>query len=145
MSNRVYVRPIEPGEADLFYGWSKENADKSGFDPAVPLFRSSTTWCAYDSTGPLVYQTLQQPVMLESVAPRPGLSPVQIASCLKELTQNAITQAHSRGAGEIYYLGTDADTDTFASNKIFEPLPYRVFRVKLADLEGKNADDHPQG
>lgn len=138
--NRVYVRPIEPGEADIFYSWAVENEDKSKFDPATPLYKSSTTWCAYDSTGPLAYQTIQRPIMLESLAPRPGLSPIQISSLLKELTKNAITFAHTTGAGEVYFLGTDDDTDQFASNKIFEQLPYKIYRVKLANLEGKNAD-----
>jgi len=119
-----------------------ENSDKSKFDPAVPLFPSSTTWCAYDKDGPLAYQTLQNPIMLESLAPRPGATPQQIALALKELTQNAITFAHLRGAGEVYFLGTDENTDIFASNKIFEELPYKIFRVKLANLEGKNADSH---
>lgn len=138
--NRVYVRPIEPEESQQFFDWAKENEDKSQFDPAVPLFKSSTTWCAYDKTGPLAYQTFQRPLMLESLAPRPGLSPIQTSFLLKELTQMAISQAHCGGAGELYFLGTDADTDAFATNKIFEELPFRVYRVRLADLEGKDAD-----
>ena len=137
---RVYVRPIAPDEAPQFLDWARENDDKGKFDPQVPFFKSSSTWCAYDSDGPLAFQTLQSPIMLESLAPRPGTSPAQIASVLKELTQNAVTQAHSRGSGEIYFLGTDDLTNDFASNKIFEPLPWKVFRVKLAELEGKNAD-----
>jgi len=138
--HRVYVRPIRPDEADQYFSWGIENADKNEFDPAVALFPSSTTWCAYDGTGPIAYQTLQQPIMLESLAPRPGLSPVQVASSLKELTKNAITFASTKGAGEVYFLGSDEDTETFATNKIFEQLPFKIFRVKLADLEGKDAD-----
>ena len=140
--NRVYVRPIRPDEAQIFFDWSVENADKSQFDPVVALFPSSSTWCAYDSTGPLAYQTLQQPIMLESVAPRPGLTPVQMASCLKELTQNAVTQASVRGVGEILFLGSDEDTNLFASSHIFEEVNMKVYRVKIADLEGENADDN---
>jgi hypothetical protein len=140
--NRVYVRPIQPDEATTFFSWAVENADKSEFDPAVALFPSSSTWCAYDKTGPLAYQTLQQPIMLESLAPRPGLSPVQISLCLKELTKNAITQGSIKGAGEIYFLGMDEDTNQFAENHIFEEVNMKIFRLKLADLEGKDADNH---
>ncbi len=138
---RVYVRPIRPEESKTFLAWAIENQDKSEFDPAVPLYPSSTTWCAYDEDGPLVYQTLQKPVMLESVAPRPGADPKQIAEALKELAQNCITQAHASGAGEIFFLGTDAETDDFAAKHLFEPLPYRVFRVKLRHLEGTNENN----
>jgi hypothetical protein len=72
--------------------------------------------------------------MLESLAPRPGATKQQIASAMKELTQNAITQASILDAGEVYYLGSDADTDEFSTSHIFQELPYKVFRVKLADL-----------
>ena len=138
MPKRIYVRPIDPEEVEQFFDWAQENSDKSEFDPAVPLFRSSSTWCAYDEDGPVAFQTLQQPIMLESLAPRPGASEIQIASALKELTQNAITHAHCRGAGEVYFLGSDDSTSAFAANKIFEELPFKCYRVKLADLEGKN-------
>jgi hypothetical protein len=133
MSNRVYVRPIHPQESEMFLGWALENS-KGNFDPETPRFPSSRTWCAYDKDGPLVFQTVQQPLMLESLAIRPGASKEQVASAMKELTQNAITQAHLGGSGEIYFLSSDKDTDEFASNKIFEELPYRVLRVKLKDL-----------
>jgi hypothetical protein len=72
--------------------------------------------------------------MLESLSPRPGATKQQIASAMKELTQNAITQASILDAGEVYYLGSDADTDEFSTSHIFQELPYKVFRVKLADL-----------
>jgi hypothetical protein len=143
MPNRVYVRPALPEEVQTYFGWAIENEDKNEFDPAVALFSSSTTWCAYDKDGPLAYQTLQQPIMLESLALRPGLSSAQTACCLRELTQNAITLAHVRGSGEIYFLASDTDTAEFASNHIFEEVPMKIYRTKLADLEGKNVD-HPK-
>lgn len=133
MSKRVYVRPIFPYESEQFLHWAFENT-KGNFDPETPAFPSSRTWCAYDEDGPLVYQTVQQPLMLESLASRPGAKKEQIALAMKELTQNCLTQAHIGGVGEVYYLGSDADTDEFATNHIFEKLPYKVFRVKLADL-----------
>jgi hypothetical protein len=133
MSNRVYVRPAHSYESQQFLDWSLENA-KGNFDPEVARFKSSITWCAYDSDGPLVFQTIQRPLMLESLAPRPDATNQQIASAMKELTQNAVTQAHVMEAGEIYFLSSDADTDKFAASHIFEELPYKVFRCKLADL-----------
>lgn len=140
--NRVYVRPIRQDEAQVFFEWAKENEDKSKFDPAVPLFPSSTTWCAYDKDGPLAYQTIQQPLMLESLSPRPGNTSAQNALAMKELTKTAITLAHSKGVGEILFLGSDDATDTFASNHIFERLPYAVFRIKLRELEGIDVNNH---
>lgn len=141
MSKQIYVRPILPEESQMYFDWATESKINE-FDSSVCLFPSSTTWAAFDESGPVAFQTLQAPIMLESLAPRPGLSPAQTAQALKELTQHAITLAYSRGAGEIYFLGTDADTDVFATSHIFQELPHKIFRAKLADLEGKNADNN---
>jgi hypothetical protein len=134
LRHHVFVRLAKEVDGQLYLPWAAENADKNGFDPEVPFFSSSRTWCAFDKDGPLAYQTIQRPVMLESVAPRPGATKEQIAVALKELTQNAVTHAFSEGAGEIYYLGTDADTDAMATNQVFEKLPNSVYRLKLKDL-----------
>ena len=129
----VYIRPAQEQDKQLFFDWATESSINE-FDPQVPLYPSSSTWCAYDSEGPLAYQTLQQPLMLESLAPRPGADKFKIASALKELTQNAITQAHLKGVGEIYYLSSDPETDALASNQIFEELSFKVYRVRISDL-----------
>lgn len=125
----------------MFLDWSLENPN-NGFDPEVPKYPSTVTWCAYDKDGPLAFLPIQQPLMLESLAVRPGATKLQIASALKELTQATVTQAHIKGAGEIYYLGTDDDTDVLATNQIFEQLPYKVFRVRIKNLEGSNENNN---
>lgn len=129
----IYVRPAWENEAQMFFEWAKEN-EHGEFDPEVPRYKSSTTWCAYDKDGPLVFQTLQRPIMLESLAPRPGATKEQVAVAMKELTQNAITQAHLGGAGEIYFLGSEEGTNALATNQIFEKLPFKVYRVRIKDL-----------
>lgn len=77
---------------------------------------------------------VQVPLMMESVATRPGADKKEIAVALKELTQECVTQCHIRGAGEIYFLGTDAGTDAMAANQIFEKLNYTVYRLRIKDL-----------
>jgi hypothetical protein len=134
MSKPVFVRSVKPDEGKIFLDWVRENPVNE-FDPDVALFPSSITWCAYDKDGPLAYQTVQRPLMLESLAPRPGATKQQVASALKELTQNAVTQAGLSGAGEIYFLGSDSATSEFATNHIFEEVKMKVYRVKIKDLE----------
>lgn len=117
----------------MYFDWMQENPSNE-FDPQVALFPTSSTWCAFDKDGPLAFQTIQHPFMLESLAMRPGATKLQTAAAMKELTQNAVTQAAGIGVGEIYYLGSDASTDKFATTYIFEELPFKIFRVKLRDL-----------
>ena len=89
----IFVRPAQSEEAQQYFDWALENPVNE-FDPEVAKFPSSVTWTAYDQDGPVAFQTIQRPLVLESLAPRPGLSKLQTAQVLKEFTQNAVTQAH---------------------------------------------------
>jgi len=129
----IFVRPAQTEEAQQFIDWANENPVNE-FDPEVAKFPSSVTWVAYDQDGPVAFQTIQRPLVLESLAPRPGLSKLQTAQVLKEFTQNAVTQAHLQGAGEILFLGSDPVTDEFASNHIFERVYLPLYRVKIKDI-----------
>lgn len=134
--HHIFVRPARDNDGQMYFDWMKENEDKNAFDPAVATYPSSNTFCAYDKNGPVAYQTVQRPLVLESFAPRPGATDAQKAIALRELTQNAVTQAHIAGVGEIWFLGSDPETDEFATNQIFERVPYPVYRVKVRELEG---------
>ena len=128
-----FVRLAQEDEAQMFLDWGRENP-VNGFDPEPTRFPTSTTWAVYDKDGPVAFQTSQRPIVLESLAPRPGLSKMQTAQALKELTQNAVTQANLLGVGEIYYLGSDPATDEFAQNWVFEKVDMPVYRLKIRDL-----------
>jgi len=128
-----FVRLAREDEAQMYFDWCSESSVNE-FDPEVAKFPSSATWVSYDKDGPVAFQTIQRPLVLESLGPRPGLSNLQTAQALKELTQNAVSQAHLQGAGEIWFLGSDPDTDEFARNWIFEKVDMPLYRVKLKDL-----------
>ncbi len=135
MRRHIFCRPVRSADSEQFKQWSIANASKNNFDPDVPNFPSTFVLCAYDKTGPLCYMPIQSPFFMEGIAPRPGLSKEDTAICLKEFTQAAVTQAHIKGVGEIYFLGSEDGTDAMATNHVFEELPYRVFRLKLKDTE----------
>lgn len=78
---------------------------------------------------------VQMPLFMEGIAVRPGLDKSDVAACLKEFTQACVTEAHTRGVGEIYFLGSEAGTDAMAQNHVFEELPYKVYRLKIKDTE----------
>jgi hypothetical protein len=130
----IFVRLAYNAEGKQYLDWALENSDNNEFDALAGVYPSSRTWVACDKDGPLVFQTIQQPLMLESIAPRPGATKEQVALAMKELTQNAITQASIGGSGEVYFLASDEGTAAMASNQIFEELPYKVYRCRLKDL-----------
>jgi len=131
----IFVRPARPEDTKKFIDWSLETPN-NGFDPEVAKYPSTFVLCAYDKDGPLAYMPVQQVFMMDSVAGKPGASRMQIASALKEFTQALVTQAHVKGVGEIYFLATEDGTNKMAENQLFEELPYRAYRIKVAELEG---------
>lgn len=145
MSRLVFVRPATSDDADNFIKWSVANRGNE-FDPEAPQYPDSFTLCAYDLEGPLAYLPVQEPqfspqspLFLESLAVRPGASTREVAVALKELLQACVMIGHMKGTGEIYFLGTNEDTNRFAENTIFEKLPWPVYRLRLSDLV-KNED-----
>lgn len=136
MHNLVFVRPVNPGDTKKFIDWSLENPSNE-FDSEVVKYPSTFVLCAYDKDGALAYQPVQQAFMMDSFASRPGASKLQVATAMKELFQETVTQGHIKGVGEIYYLGTEAGTEHMTTNQdVFEKLPWAVYRVKLKNLEG---------
>src|SRR5208283_4118018 len=135
----MFVRPIRQNEAQQFLDWSIANIERNNFDPAVGSYQSTIMPVAYDADGPVAYLPIQQLFVLESLAPRPGATDGQIAVALKEIFQFAVTMAHLKNVGEIMFFASDKATADFAMSrpKMFSPVPYQAYRVKIAELENK--------
>lgn len=137
MRKHVLVRPVNQGDIQKFTEWSAGTKNNL-YDPFVATYPTTFTLCAYDDQGPLVYVPVQQPFMLESLAIRPGASPIEVAVALRELIHTVITQSYLKGVGEIYFLCEDASTEAFAQNQTAlkcEKVPYNLYRIKIRDLE----------
>lgn len=131
----VYVRAATEEDIPKFVEWSGQNPH---FDPAVMGYPSTFTLLAYDASGPMVFLPTQQPFYMEAMTFRPGLTDFDKALAMKELTHALITYCHARGAGEIYFVGTNEGTNKYAQNQAFEEMPFKVYRIKLHELEGKH-------
>jgi hypothetical protein len=128
MHNLVFVRPVKPDDTKKFVDWSLETPDNE-FDPEVVKYPSTFVLCAYEP--------IQQAFIMDSFASRPGATKLQIATAMKELFQETVTQGHLKGVGEIMFLGTEKGTEHMTTNQeVFEKLPWSVYRVKIRELEG---------
>jgi hypothetical protein len=119
----------------MFAKWTVANLEKNSADPGVLNYPTTSLLCAYDVDGPLMFLPVQQPMMMESVAPRPGADPLQTAVALRELMKAVVMQAHLKGVGEIYFVSDEATIQPFAEKHAFKKMPYSLYRVKLSDLE----------
>lgn len=140
MRKHIFVRPIRPekSETDLAVRWFQANAEKNGYDPSILTWPTTNILCAFDNDGPLVFMPVSSPLMMEFVGIRPGAEPEQVAAALAQLLKETVTQGFIQGRGEVYLLASAEETQRFAERHVpLEECPYRVFRLKLSDLEKK--------
>jgi hypothetical protein len=130
----TFVRPVRETDAPKFIEWSKENP---AFDPKVALYPSTMNYAAFKKNKIVLYAPVQKPLFIEALAINPEASEMEIASAMCEITQEAVSKAYREGSGEIYFLGTNEDTIVYAS-KCFEEVPYRLFRLRISNIEGQN-------
>jgi hypothetical protein len=127
-----FVRPVQKTDADSFVEWSRNN---KAFDPGVVKYPSTTIRVVYNSEGPVLFGPVQRPLFLDSLAINPGATNEMVSAGMKALTQDAVSQAHINGAGEIYFVASDENTAAFAERHGYEKIKVPVYRVKISDLE----------
>ncbi len=130
---QIFVRTAEPKDSGTFAAWADQNPS---FDRKILELATTFTLCAYDDSGVMAFLPVQQPFYMEAMSFRPGASEFEKALAMKELTHALITFCHQKGAGEIYFMGSNEHTNAFAERQGFTALPWKAYRVRLSELEG---------
>lgn len=135
---KIWVRPVRPADQKDFNEYVAIT-EKNEFDPEVLTYPSTTMLVAHDGK-PVVFLPVQLAVVLESLAIRPDASDFQVSVALKELVSVVSVLAAQRQLGEMYFIGTNERTNAFATKNGFTELPWKVYRLKLSDLEKPHED-----
>lgn len=137
MSKRswIQVRPARPGDQKSIVEWSAGAAGQNFYDPDVILYPSTFTLCAFDDSGPLLYMPVQQPLLMDSLAFRPGLEIGRASLALRTMFQAVVTQGYIKGAGEIYFAASEPTVAALSEKHGFERILLPVYRIKIKDLE----------
>lgn len=136
-----FVRPVRPGDTEKFIKYSDETPDNL-WEPDVITYPSTFTRCVFNSNGPILFAPIQKPLFIDSLAFSPDSSEIDRAVAMKELVQDTVSQAYIQGAGEVLFLCKEESTINFAKKHLFEELPYRLFRIRLKDLEKKSEPEN---
>lgn len=139
MAKHVFVRPARPADKDKFVEWTLGTKNNL-FDAGVLTYPNSYTRCAFNQNGPIAFIPVQRPLMLEWLAINPEADKLEVAIALRELVQDAVSQAYQQGSGEIYFLCNEPTTEKLAAANGFEKIPVSVYRMKLSDLERPSHD-----
>lgn len=121
--------------------WLRTTRDGDLFDFDVLRHNSTFTLKAFGSKGPTAYAPIAQPLMIEHLIMRPGLSLAETGQAIVRLAEHAIEEAYRRDVGDIYFLGHDESTCKFAERYGFKELskidpPLRCYRMNLLETYG---------
>lgn len=138
----IWVRLARPDDISQLNEWI-QNGDRNYFDPDCMTYATTTMLLAHNDKS-VVAMPVQTVLMLESLAVNPAATNHEVAVGLREIVSNLVLQAQQRGIGELYFLGTNEDTNQFAKRHEFTELPWKVHRLKIPRL-GENNENIPQG
>jgi hypothetical protein len=130
-------------EREQLEQWLETTPDGELFDRDVLDHDSTFTLCARGSgSGRQAYLPVQQPLMLENLVFRPGLTERETAVAITRMVERAIGEAYRRDVGELYFLCRDASTCSFAERHKFKPLSeidpkLKVYRLNLLETFGR--------
>jgi hypothetical protein len=127
----IWIRAAKSSEAELFTKWTIDNIEKNHIDPDILGYPSTRILCAYDKDGPIAFMPAQLPVMMESLAFRPGITNHEAAAALKAFLQEVISSCYETGVGEIYFLSSEPTVAKMAERYGFEKLELTAYRLKV--------------
>ncbi len=134
ISTRTSTLGAMPKEdAATFVDWVWKAREINAFDPSILTYPRTVMLTADDSEGPVLFLPVQPVLMLESLAPRPGLSPRKEALALWKLGECLEQVSRDTGIQEQYFLCKDPRVTEICSKHGWEILEgYSILRKKIA-------------
>lgn len=138
MEHVLVRREPSPGWFGNLKAWLEFTPDGELFDFDVFEHESTFVLEAFSKSGPIAYLPVQQPLMLENLIFRPGLSTQETAQAIARLAEHAVEECYQRDAGEAYFLCREPSTLKFAAKHLFRELPAGlvVRRLNLRETFG---------
>ena len=138
---RLLVRESKQVKPDLLVDFASTTRDGDLIDLDVFNHDSTFTLEAFGKDGVHGYSPIAQPLMIEHLIFRPGLTERQTAQAIVRLAEHAIEEACRRDVGDVYFLGHDESTCDFAEKYGFLELsklstPLRCYRLNLRETYG---------
>lgn len=128
---KVTVRPAELRDASNYTKWLEAASDINLVDTAVYSYPTCNTLTVETAGEPVLMNSFHLVLMMEALAPKPGISPLTEARALKELFDGIKRLAAASGVKEIFFGCKDERLIKFIEGRDFERLNYPVFRFKI--------------
>lgn len=140
---RLLVKLLEQRGAapDKLLEFAQTTRDGNLIDLDVFRHDSTFTLEGFTRAGTQCYAPIAQPLMIEHLIFRPGLSIAETGQAIARLAEHAVEEAFRRDIGDVLFLGHDETTCKFAERYGFVevsklPDPLRCYRMNLLETFG---------
>jgi len=125
------VRNAKPEDAATYASWLKDATHINLVDHGVYGYPTTQTLVVEHKEQPQLINSFHAVIVMEALAPRPGLSALREAWALNELFEKIKEKARAAGVKEIMFGCKDKRLEKFIKERGFEKLSFPVFRYKL--------------
>lgn len=135
------IRAAQDKDAELYAEWLAKSSDINLVDRGVYTYPTAQHLVVERDGSRQLMNSIHAVLVMEALAPRPDITPMQEARALDELFEKVKEVAHAAGIKEIMFGCKDERLEKFLlekekknksrKKKGFERLNFPVFRVKL--------------
>jgi len=125
------IRHAQPEDAAQYADWLQKTEHVNLVDRGVYEYPTCQTLVVERHDEPQLINSFHAVLVMEALAPRPGISPLQEALALNELFDKIKDVARAAGIKEIVFGCKDETLGKFIEGRGFERLNFPVFRYKL--------------
>jgi len=141
MSHQVWVRPFRDEDKKVHAEWLYAGRDKNRFDPDIFTKKQAKVYVAFDDTGIVGFIPVVNGNIVESLAFKPGLSPITEAAALRAWQTVMIYEMHVNNIPDAYFVTFDETVLEFAQRYGWKAVVVPMINLHVSNLEGKEAPD----
>lgn len=134
------VRPAEPKDSQNYMDWLKAASDINLVDTGVYSYPTCNTIVVEKNGEPVLMNSFHAVLVMEALAPKPGLSPRDEAAALLALYEGIMNIAKETGPREIWLACVDERVQKFIEGRGFKRFHAPMFRMLLGREEKSNSE-----
>lgn len=124
------IRNAQPEDADTYASWL-ENTKDNLLDKDVYQYPTLQTLVVEKDGQPEIINSFHAVIVMEALAPRPGITPLAEARALNELFEKIKEVALAAGIKEVMFMCKDERLQKFIERRGFERLNHPCYRFKV--------------
>ena len=128
----ISVRAAEAGDSTKYIDWLHAAAGINLVDPAPYSYPTCNTIVVEKAGEPILMNSFHLVTMMEALAPKPGLPPMDEARALKSLFDTVKGAAEMSGVKEVWFGCSDPRVEKFVERHGVERIPFPMFRMRIS-------------